>query len=178
VLAPGLRFRAAARSDLSEVIATLAEASRWEMEKGFPHPWPIPFPEDRLRPALERGEIYLVADDRGRTAGTVTLQWDDLPFWGPRPPDAGYVHRLAVRREFAGRGIGGQMLLWAEREIRARDRRFVRLDCLRDAVRLHEFYRSYGFRWIGEVTVGGLDCTLFEKDLRAPDRPSARGERG
>ncbi len=168
MLGAGFRIRAATSTELSEVLETLAEASRWEVARGFPHPWPVPFPEDRVRPGLDRGEVYRVSDPAGRPAGTVTLQWEDLPFWGPRPADAGYVHRLAVRRAYAGRGLGSRILTWADGEVRARRREFVRLDCLTSAKRLHEFYRSNGFRPVGEVTVGGLDCTLFEKRLAPP----------
>jgi GNAT superfamily N-acetyltransferase len=43
------------------------------------------------------------------------LQWKD-EFWGElgSDPDAGYIHTMAVKREYAGRGIGGELLKWAD----------------------------------------------------------------
>ena len=37
-------------------------------------------------------------------------------YWGDRPPDALYVHKLAVRRDRAGRGIGAAIVEWANAE--------------------------------------------------------------
>jgi GNAT superfamily N-acetyltransferase len=163
---PGaLAIRRAGDADLEGVLETLTEAARWEQASGLPNPWPIPFPSERIAPSLERGELFVVEDSARRTVGTVTLQWEDLPFWGPRPPDAGYVHRLAVRRAFTGRGIGGAVLDWAAESTRGRGRPYLRLDCLRSATRLHRFYESFGFRRVGDVTVGGLECALFERTL-------------
>ncbi|HTZ61440.1 MAG TPA: GNAT family N-acetyltransferase [Thermoplasmata archaeon] len=160
-----LRMRVARPIDLPEILEILADVSEWEVEEGLPHPWPNPFPASRLLPSIDREELYL-ADLRGGVgAGTVTLQWSDAPFWGERPPDAGYVHRLAVRRRHAGRGVGRRILEWAASETQARGRAYVRLDCLEDAPRLHRYYEAAGFSPRGTVTVGGLRCALFERSL-------------
>jgi len=42
-----------------------------------------------------------VKDVQG-TFGTVTLQWSDKKFWGDLPLDAGYVHKLAIKRSYGG----------------------------------------------------------------------------
>ena len=152
-------------AELSIALDLLSEAARWEISIGLPHPWPQPFPASRILPAAERNELFVAEETPGTAIGTLTLQWEDVPFWGVRPPDAGYVHRLAVRRDRAGQNVGGRMLAWAEGEVRARGRGFVRLDCLKESSRLHRYYESFGFRRVGEVTQGGLECSLFEKAL-------------
>jgi protein-tyrosine phosphatase len=173
-----LRFRAIAPEELDRVIALLESVSRWEEELGLPHPWPRPFPRERLTEAAERGEVYSIEDEAGTMLGTLTLQWEDLPFWGPRPPDAGYVHRLAVRREHAGRSIGRRALEWAGTQTRARGRPFLRLDCLVESTRLHQYYGAAGFLPAGEAVVGGLPCRLFEKRLDPSGSPIARTNAG
>jgi len=170
-----LVIRPANPADVSAVLATLTEAGRWEESQGFPNPWPVPFPLERIRPSLERGELFVAEGGTRSPIGTVTLQWEDVPFWGVRPPDSGYVHRLAVRRTYAGRGYGGAILAWAAETSRARGRTYLRLDCLRSATRLHRFYESFGFHRVGDVTVGGLDCTLFERTLGPTPRASGIG---
>jgi GNAT superfamily N-acetyltransferase len=160
-----LRFRAIAPEELDSVLDLLESVSRWEEEIGLPHPWPRPFPRGRLGEAAARGEVYAIEDGIGAMVATVTLQWEDLPFWGPRPPDAGYVHRLAVRREHAGRSIGRRALAWAEERTREKGRPFLRLDCLVESTRLHRYYEAAGFTPAGEAVVGGLSCRLYEKRL-------------
>ncbi len=163
--ASGLRLRAAAVEELPIVQEILADASRWEAARGLPHPWPVPFPAERLLPALGRGEVHIADLAGAANVATVTLQWTDEPHWGERPADAGYVHRLAVRRSFAGREIGTALLDWATAVARDHGRRYVRLDTLLAAPRLHAYYERHGFRLVGEVRVNDLDKVLFEKRI-------------
>lgn len=167
-----LRFRPVPPGELGAVFDLLEEISRWEEEIGLPHPWPRPFPRERMTEAASRGEVHAIEDERGTMLGTITLQWEDRPYWGERPPDSGYVHRLAVRRPYAGRGIGRQALEWAETETRRRGRRYLRLDCLVESPRLHEYYMAAGFAPVGEVSVGGLRCRLYERRLGPPPAPA------
>ncbi len=162
-----LRVRPAGASDLPVALQILTQAAEWEASRGMVSPWPVPFPEDRVRPSLERGELFLAEGADGQSIATVTLQWEDPPFWGERPPDAGYIHRLAVRREFGGRGAGYAILRWAEDQVRAKGRQWLRLDTLTARERLHEYYQDFGFLPVGRLTVRGLDVTLFEKRVPA-----------
>jgi ribosomal protein S18 acetylase RimI-like enzyme len=171
-----VRFRVARPENVPRVVEMMAQATRWLQARGEPAAWPIPFPSERLLASVNAGELFLVELAGAGVVGTVTLQWADPLFWGARPPDAGYVHRLVVRRQFAGRGIGDAMLVWAEERVRARGRSFVRLDCLASSAPLHRYYSSRGFRRVGEVSVRGLRAALFEKRVvgsRGPSRPRA-----
>jgi GNAT superfamily N-acetyltransferase len=176
---PPLRILRASPAELDSALEILTEAARWEVDRGLESPWPIPFPAERVRPSLDRGDLYVAVDPDGRSLATVTLQWEDTPFWGNRPPDAGYIHRLAVRREFAGHGVGYAILGWAEGEVRRRGRAWLRLDTLTARARLHRYYQEFGFRSVGTVRVGGLDCTLFEKPVGdlGSDHPILGGDR-
>jgi GNAT superfamily N-acetyltransferase len=59
--------------------------------------------------------------------------------------DAGYVHRLAVVRAHAGRGLGSRLLDWADEQVWARDRTWLRIDVVTDYRRLRRYYESAGF---------------------------------
>ncbi|MCI4355289.1 MAG: GNAT family N-acetyltransferase, partial [Thermoplasmata archaeon] len=100
--------RPAGSDDLGTVLAILSAASMWERSHGIEDPWPYPFPADRVTPSIERGEVFL-ATRAGDPVATINLSWHDPRFWGERPPDAGYVHRLAVRPDHAKEGIGRQL---------------------------------------------------------------------
>jgi GNAT superfamily N-acetyltransferase len=161
----------------------LAEASTWLQAKGIAQ-WPARFPAEFLLGCTRRGELY-VATDAGAVVGTVTLQWSDPPFWGDRD-DAGFVHRLAVRRSQAG--LGRAVLAWVEGQVAQRGRLFVCLDTLSSNTRLRRYYEDLGFRAVGEITgpaahptdpaLGRWRATLYEKAVRPkppPERPAQPG---
>jgi hypothetical protein len=62
-----------------------------------------------------------VKDVQG-TFGTVTLQWSDKKFWGDLPLDAGYVHKLAIKRSYGGKRLGLRLLAWAEAKLERKAR--------------------------------------------------------
>lgn len=164
---PNLVYRRASLGDLDLAVSILTEAAEWTVNIGGPPTWPRPFPPGILLPSIARGELFLVESGANETMGTVTLQWEDPTFWGEQPPDAGYVHRLAVRRAFAGQGIGNRILGWAEDEVRAARRKFLRLDCAADNPRIRAYYEALGFRFISEVLPPHLAfrCVLYEKNV-------------
>jgi len=164
--------RPASADDLDEIGSILADAARRTAEAGFPNPWPIPFPRSIVEPHVARGEVFLAGPDGARWAATITLLWEDPVFWGARPPDAGYVHRLAVRSAHVGAGWGTRLLAWAASRTRARGRAYLRLDCVSANERLCAYYRDLGFREVGARTVQGWPVTLFEQPLvPAPPGP-------
>jgi GNAT superfamily N-acetyltransferase len=141
--------RRATHDDAAAAGSILDEATRYSATHvGFDQ-WPVPFPADELAQRIDRGELY-VAEIEGEPVATLTLLWDDSSFWGERPPDAAYIHKLAVRRSFAGRGIGRDIVAWAEREAGAAGRDYLRLDCLRDNTGIRAYYEELGFEHRGD----------------------------
>ena len=159
-----MNVRLARPEDVETVADLLDEATRWVGKRGFEQ-WPLPFPREELCAAVDRNEVYLVEVD-GSAAATVTLLWDDQMYWGARPPDALYVHKLAVRRKQAGRRIGRAVVEWAEAEARAAGRSFLRLDCLADNPGIRRYYEILGFEHQGDVDLGGRRMSLYERPVR------------
>jgi GNAT superfamily N-acetyltransferase len=149
-----------ARSDeLGEVLAVLSESARWLRSRGIEQ-WPDPFPADRVEPSIARGETYLVRVG-GAVAGTITLRWADAAFWGEQPPVAGYVHAVAVRREYAG--LGPKLLDWAAARVREAGRELLRLDCLSSNSALRAYYERHGFVHRGDTDVDDFRTSLYER---------------
>ncbi len=157
--------RRATEADAAVAGSILDEASRWMATLGYRH-WPVPFPADELAERIERGELYVVDVD-GDTAATLTLLWDDRSFWGERPPDAAYIHKLAVRRAFAGRDLGRAIVEWADHEAAAAGRRYLRLDCLRDNPGIRGYYEGLGFEHRGDRDdeLRGFVVALYERPV-------------
>ncbi|HTD51097.1 MAG TPA: GNAT family N-acetyltransferase [Acidimicrobiia bacterium] len=59
--------------------------------------------------------------------------------------DAGYVHRLAVRRSCAGHGIGCRLFDWAGLRVRANGGSWLRLDVVTENGPLRRYYEAAGF---------------------------------
>ena len=58
--------------------------------------------------------LFFIAEQNGEAAGVVKFQLQDEQFWPDVPQEeSAFVHRLAVRRRFAGSGISSALLSWA-----------------------------------------------------------------
>ena len=145
--------------------ALLDEATAWVGERGYEQ-WPLPFPHQELAAAIDRGEVYLAELD-GDAVATVTLLWDDPTYWGERPADAAYVHKLAVRRACAGQRIGTAIVEWADATAAAGGRQFLRLDCLRDNPGIRTYYENLGFEHRGDLVVNGREMSIYERPVRS-----------
>jgi len=158
-----VNIRPCQAGDVATVAGLLDEATIWVGERGFEQ-WPLPFPHDEVAAAIARGEVYLAEIDREPVA-TVTLLWDDRTYWGGRPQDAAYVHKLAVSRACAGQRIGSAIVEWADGTARARGRDFLRLDCLADNPGIRTYYERMGFEHRGDLVVNGKNMSLYERHV-------------
>ncbi|WP_405934629.1 GNAT family N-acetyltransferase [Streptomyces longwoodensis] len=141
-----LTIRPGRPDELGAVEALLREASAWLASRGIDQ-WQYPPHRDRITAALERGVCFLAL--RGDEP-VATIQLDDFAdpeFWTPddEPDAALYVHRMAVKRESAGTGVGGMLLDWASGRAAAQGKQWLRLDAWKDNQGLHRFYKSAGF---------------------------------
>ena len=170
--AGAVEVRAATADDLAAVLGILDEAAAWLWSQGI-RQWPQYFEPQWVLPRLDARETWL-AWSGGEAVGTFTLQWDDAAWSDHHDDDAGYVHRLAVRRSAAG--LGRELLEHAAGQVRACGRHFLRLDCITANETLRAYYAGLGFEPCGEVVVpgatgqqlrgGGTDVTISRFELR------------
>jgi GNAT superfamily N-acetyltransferase len=162
-----VNVRPAAQAEAETVARLIDDATLWVTELGFPQ-WPLPFPREEVAAAIDRNEVY-VAEVDGVPVATVTILLDDPVYWGVRPPDALYVHKLAVRRDHAGRGIGAALVEWAAARAGDSGRSFVRLDCLRNDPGIRAYYERLGFEHCGDFDdeARGLLLSLYERPVPA-----------
>ncbi|HEY3242400.1 MAG TPA: GNAT family N-acetyltransferase [Phycisphaerae bacterium] len=116
------------------------------------------FLKTKLNQQMRRGVTvgYVLVDSTGRIAGYVTLSAGELPI-GIIPPGHGFplrlplpttlIGRLAVDKRFQGRGLGGDLLVFAMRiAVQTAERvasAVIEVDALDERARI--FYRRYGF---------------------------------
>jgi GNAT superfamily N-acetyltransferase len=164
-----VNVRPATPADVAVAAEILDEATAYVRALGFAQ-WPVPFPQHELAQRIERGELYMV-EVEGEAAATLTLLWDDPFFWGERPPDAVYLHKLAVRRAFAGRGLGAAVVEWVDEHAASVGREYVRLDCQRDDPGIREYYERLGFEHCGDKDDDSrFAVALYERRTRGDGR--------
>ncbi|WP_432248857.1 GNAT family N-acetyltransferase [Streptomyces sanyensis] len=147
-----LLIRPGRPDELSTVEALLREASTWLASRGIDQ-WQYPPHRERISAALEQ-EVCFIAFDDGEPIATIQVDdFADPEFWTPddQPETALYVHRMAVRRNAAGGGVGGALLDWASQRAAAQGKRWLRLDAWKDNEGLHRFYKNAGFTLLRTV---------------------------
>ncbi|MEV0639540.1 GNAT family N-acetyltransferase [Streptomyces sp. NPDC050619] len=168
---PDLTYRRATPADASLLVRLRDTAALRQLARGITQWQPGEKDETHFRTRMKEGEVWLAYADES-VAGAWELWWDDQAAWGPRPADAGYIHRLMTTPHTAPPGTGRRMLTEAESRIAATGRLYARLDCLASNPRLRAYYESAGYRVVGEQRAkdGGLGSpyavTLLEKGLR------------
>lgn len=161
-----LRIAAAQRHDVPLVLGILDEAAERLQRLGIDQWRPGAWTHEELALQAGSGEVFL-AWFGTEAAGTLALQWQDKPFWGEQPPDAGYVHRLALPDRWIGTGLGKALLEWSENRVRTAGRQYLRLDCMAENPRLRAYYEGLGFRLCREIGSPRWRAALYEKRLWA-----------
>lgn len=163
-----VEIRPATPADIDTVIGVLDEAAAWWAERGNAAWRPGHWDRPSLASLIAAGRTFLAYDGE-QVLGTFNLQWADRTFWPEAAEDAGYVHRLGVARDGHGRGVGREMLAYAERSAREAGKRFLRLDCACESEVLRAYYTSAGFTHRGDRVIAGATRSwcgaLFEKAL-------------
>ena len=162
-----LALRQAGEGDKSLVLHIKQDAASWLESKGI-HQWAgiLMAPgEDMVYKRVHEGEVYL-AFKGAQVVGTISILWEDPISWGEKGLDgnAGYMHGIAILRQYAGKGVGRDIIRWATDFIRSKGKT-VRLDCMAENPRINEFYRQLDFKNVGfKELPSGFKVSLYEKE--------------
>jgi GNAT superfamily N-acetyltransferase len=157
-----VRVRAATPEEAPIVASILAEVDAWVAALGTPM-WELG-EVDAVRVAAEVASgLFAIAWSEAEAAGTVKFQLEDPEFWPDRPGDnAAYIHRLGVRRKFAGGLISTALMTWAVERARGLGKDVLRLDCDADRTSLRAIYERFGFRYHSDRQVGPYYVARYE----------------
>lgn len=153
--------------DVDGALAVMAEVSRWGRERGL-RVWPEEWLTREALVTEEAGPAcFCVGSIGGRAACAFILQWQDREWWPDAPAgEAAYLHKLCVRREFAGQGLPGKVLDYVRRECARRGVSAVRLDTGWEEERMRELYQRLGFAVVRRRELpGGRAMALYELRL-------------
>jgi GNAT superfamily N-acetyltransferase len=160
-----ISVRQARETDAATVAAILQEAASWLAARGEAM-WRMNELAPESIAAEVAGGLFWIAARGEDAAGVVRFQLDDVLMWpDARPGEAGYVHRLAVRRSFSGGGVSRALLDMAADQTRALGRELLRLDCEAGRPRLRAVYERYGFAHHSDFRVGPYLVARYELRL-------------
>ena len=173
-------LRIAAPGDLNKVRWLVHQAAEWlTRSKGtdqWARPWPTRAAHDgRLLAGIRHRRTWIVWDD-DVPAATVTIATRPEPaVWSRPDPEcdlcdpAVYAHRLITARDYAGRGLGADLINWAGlRGQRLFGAKWIRIDVWTSNTALHDYYEDTGFKRCGSCADPGYPSgALFQKPVCA-----------
>jgi GNAT superfamily N-acetyltransferase len=159
-------IRLARSGDAAVVSAVLREAASWLDMRGETL-WRADELETMAIAAEVDAGLFWIADVDGIPSGVVRLQPSDLDFW-PDVPDGTslFLHRLAVRRSVAARGVSTTLLRFAVERTRALGLECLRLDCEAARPKLRAIYERFGFIHHSDRQVGPYFVSRYVYDVR------------
>ena len=158
-------IRIASIGEVDLVSDILCEADKWLTEKGEPLWRTGELAAEQLSADVSNGMFYIawVGTD---SAGVFKFQTEDKLFW-PDVPDGEscFIHRVAVRRNHAGKGISSAMIDYAKAATEAMGRQFLRLDTEATRPKLRAVYEKQGFKFHSTRHVGSYFVARYEIEV-------------
>ncbi|BBI34214.1 GNAT family N-acetyltransferase [Cohnella abietis] len=157
--------------DTQAIMRLLVNTAEWLLSKGSSQWNALLRGEDshNTPEAIEQGEVFIFKQDT-QLVGMFMLQKEqskwDRELWGEETDKSSvYLHRLAINRKFAGKGIGKQMMLWVNSGIPYPGKNTIKLDCASNNTILNAFYRELGYDFKGLAVNEYGEFSKFEKKI-------------
>ncbi|APC40053.1 GNAT family N-acetyltransferase [Clostridium estertheticum] len=155
------------RGDVETAISIMKEVTKWGRSVGL-NVWKDEhLTREKLLVGINEDAFYIgkVSADN---ACCMILQWDDVLFWPKaKENEAGYIHKLCVRREYSGIGLSQKMVEFAIAECRKRNIGYLRLDTGFNKKKLCNLYESLGFKFVEKILLDNRgEFALFEMKIQ------------
>lgn len=145
-----IQIRAVGPEYVAKALLILREVSQWLGSRGI-QVWSESDLQRTDLPGRSAAGCLILGFAGAEPVACMLLQRSDPVYW-PKAVEGSalYLHKLAVRRAYAGCGWGSRMIAWAKSEAQRQRIRRLRLDTLADSW-LAEFYLTHGFRIVGHT---------------------------
>lgn len=153
------RLMIASEDDLEEIVDLRRESVHWLRTQGTDQ-WAALWPtaeaqRARLLTSIKSDETWIVRDGLELVATFAVDRYSDPRLWTSQEQaePALYVHRLIVRRGYAGIGLGREIYQWIAAWGRRHGYGWLRVDVWTTNTRLQQYYREAGFQHVRTVQV-------------------------
>jgi len=129
--------------DIEEALLIMREAAQWLIDIGKPM-WDIEeFTRDHYTNPVDE---FIVLYSNNESIATGILSFEDKFFWPNIPANtSGFIHKLAVKRRYAGQDMIAKLINHAVEKCKTRGVSALRLDCDAERSGLCALYERYGF---------------------------------
>ncbi len=150
--------------EVDKAINIMREVAAWGRSVGYRVWLDEWLTRDELLTADAKEEDFCIGKVDGIDACTMILQWVDSYFWPDSPyNEAGYIHKVCVRREFAGKNMTRKMVEYAKEQCRERGAKYLRLDTGWNEVKMKGIYTGLGFEIVKKIEyTNGNAMALYE----------------
>lgn len=160
-----MKIEQARPEEAATVAAVLNEAAQWIAAEGRPLWSATDIGLERIQRDTDAGS-YFIARKNGDVAGVMRLDLEDPNFWPEIESGSSvFVHKLAVRRAWAGQGVPALLLTFAREHARGLGRQCLRLDCVADRAPLRRLYEGFGFTLHSEIHKGSRSFARYALPL-------------
>jgi GNAT superfamily N-acetyltransferase len=157
-----MNIQKARASDAPGIASVLQEAAQWLAGDGRALWSPAEIGQERVLRDANAGLFY-VAREGEQLAGVMKFELEDLYFWPEVVPGtSAFVHKLAVRRAWAKKGVSTELLSFARARAQTLGRPYLRLDCVADRLGLRNLYEHFGFALHSIVQKGAVSFARYE----------------
>ena len=148
--------------DVDHAIGIIREVAQW-CEKTGKNMWKLDeLTEENLVKGLSP-ENFCIGMMNNEGVCSMILQWNDTLFWPDvEKNESGFIHKLCVRREYAGQGFSNKMVEYAREECKRRGVRYLRLDTGWSRSKLCIHYEGLGFKKVGKRVIKDKEYALYE----------------
>lgn len=158
-------IKQALESDIKSICDILKEAANWCKDSGMAIWRDEELDWDMLSKLYRYDEFYLgYLNDEA--VAVMALQEYDKVYWPLIPKGESLIlHKLAVKRSAAGKGISLKMIDFAKERTKSLGIKTLRLDTLKDRVKLREIYEREGFELVKEIIMNDMEFSLYKYEL-------------
>ena len=166
--------RQATSDDVPAIVELRRERAAWLSSRGSDQWSDAGLDEatftQRVSASVEGARVW-VAVAEGEVIGTIAIDHHANPgLWTDTELNTSVMaHRMIVRTDMAGLGVGEILLQKADDVAKAEGRAWVRLDAWTNNEKLHRLYEGYGFRHVRTVPdYHTSSAALFERRVNEP----------
>ena len=163
-----MNIQEARSSDAPMIASVLQEAAEWLAGDGRALWSAAEIGHERVLRDLSSG-LFHVAREGEEVAGVMKFELEDVYFWPEvLPGTSAFVHKLAVRRSWAKKGVSTELLSYARTRAQELGRAHLRLDCVADRQGLRNLYEDFGFDLHSVVEIGATSFARYQLSTAAP----------
>lgn len=154
-------------NQVNEAIEIMREVAAWGRNNGlrlWQDDW---LTKEKLITTEAHPENFYIGKIGIHTVCAFILQWSDSEYWtSAQKNEAVYLHKLCVRREFAGRNMAKLVIEAIAKLCGERGIKYIRLDTALDEKEIRKIYLNIGFKIVKIIDhPNGRSTALYELEV-------------